>query len=84
MGVRERVRSPAKIFITTREVGAGYLGPNWEGPYKVTKILPKKAYKLKDMAGRPLSPRECWAPKAVLSVNGLLFMSSLLNPQSWY
>lgn len=44
-----------RIFIATRNVGSGSLGLNWNGPYKVTKILPNVAHKLEDMAGRPLS-----------------------------
>ncbi|GKA28412.1 reverse transcriptase domain-containing protein [Tanacetum coccineum] len=33
----------------------GKLGPNWEGPYKVTESLGKGAYKLKDYKGNELS-----------------------------
>ncbi|GKD00560.1 hypothetical protein Tco_1170834, partial [Tanacetum coccineum] len=30
----------------------GKLGPKWEGPYEVTEVLGKGAYKLRDMDGR--------------------------------
>ncbi|GKD57840.1 hypothetical protein Tco_1291227 [Tanacetum coccineum] len=32
----------------------GKLGPKWEGPYEVTKVLGKGAYKLKDRDGKHL------------------------------
>lgn len=32
----------------------GKLGPNWEGPYKVTTVLSGEAYKLTDMEGKNL------------------------------
>ncbi|GJR16891.1 hypothetical protein Tco_0965418 [Tanacetum coccineum] len=32
----------------------GKLGPKWEGPYEVTKVLGKGAYKLKDRKGNEL------------------------------
>ena len=35
-----------RVFQNTKEAGAGKLGPNWEGPYKVTKIVSQGAYKL--------------------------------------
>ena len=28
-----------KVLQTTQEVGTGALGPNWEGPYKIVKVL---------------------------------------------
>jgi hypothetical protein len=43
-----------KVFLATRELNSGSLGPNWEGPYKVTKVLLKGAYELEDMEGKPL------------------------------
>ncbi|KAL0451526.1 UNVERIFIED_CONTAM: hypothetical protein Slati_1130700 [Sesamum latifolium] len=43
--------------LVLRRVGAlrpiGKLDPTWEGPYKVTSILGKGAYKLEDPEGRP-------------------------------
>ena len=27
---------PSQVFQTTKEAGAGKLGPNWEGSYKIT------------------------------------------------
>ncbi|KAL5569097.1 hypothetical protein UlMin_025672 [Ulmus minor] len=35
-----------RVFQNTKEAGAGKLGPNWEGPYKITKIVGHGAYKL--------------------------------------
>ncbi|KAL0444274.1 UNVERIFIED_CONTAM: hypothetical protein Slati_2150100 [Sesamum latifolium] len=32
----------------------GKLDPTWEGPYKVTSVIGKGAYELKDPEGRPL------------------------------
>ena len=28
-----------KVLQNTQEVGVGALGPNWEGPYKIIKVL---------------------------------------------
>ena len=28
-----------KVFQNTKEVGAGKLGPNWERPYKITRVV---------------------------------------------
>ncbi|XP_038688375.1 uncharacterized protein LOC119987518 [Tripterygium wilfordii] len=41
-----------KVFQNTKEVGAGKLGPNWEGPYQITKVVGHGAYKLQDRDGR--------------------------------
>ena len=35
-----------RVFQNTKEARAGKLGPNWEGPYRVTKIVGQGAYKL--------------------------------------
>ena len=35
-----------RVFQNTKEVGVGKLGPNWEGPYKITKVVGQGAYKL--------------------------------------
>ena len=35
-----------RVFQNTKEVGAGKLGPNWEGPYKISKVVGQGAYKL--------------------------------------
>ncbi|XP_022853645.1 uncharacterized protein LOC111375088 [Olea europaea var. sylvestris] len=43
-----------KVFLPIRKVGSGCLGPNWEGPYLITKVLLKGAYELEDLGGRPL------------------------------
>ena len=40
-----------RVFQNTKEVGAGKLGPNWEGPYKITKIVGHRAYKLQARDG---------------------------------
>ena len=43
-----------KVMINTKEAGAGSFGPNWEEPYKVTRILHPGTYQLEDMDGKPL------------------------------
>ena len=35
-----------RVFQNTKEAGAGKLGPNWEGPYKITRVIGQGAYKL--------------------------------------
>ena len=34
--------------------GTGKLGPNWEGPYQISEITTKRAYRIKDMQGKEL------------------------------
>ena len=43
-----------KVMNNTKELGAGLLRPNWEGPYKVIDILHPGTYQLEDMNGRSL------------------------------
>ena len=43
-----------KVMNNTKELGAGPLGPNWEGPYKVIDILHPGTYQLEDMNGKSL------------------------------
>ncbi|KAK0580108.1 hypothetical protein LWI29_036450 [Acer saccharum] len=43
-----------RVFQNTREEGAGKLGPTWEGPYQVTDIVGRGAYKLRGLDGREL------------------------------
>ena len=40
-----------RVFQNTKEAGAGKLGPNWDRPYKVTKIVGQGAYKLQAQDG---------------------------------
>ena len=40
-----------RVFQNTKEVGADKLGPNWEGPYKITKLIGQGAYKLQAQDG---------------------------------
>ena len=35
-----------KVLQNTQEVGAGALVPNWEGPYKMVKVLQPGTYQL--------------------------------------
>ena len=44
-----------RVFQNTKEAGAGKLGLNWEGPYKVTKIVGQGAYKLQAQDGRNIA-----------------------------
>ena len=34
--------------------GTGKLGPNWEGPYQISEVTTKGAYRIKDMQGKEL------------------------------
>ena len=38
-----------KVLPNTQEAGAGALGPNWEGPYKIVKVLQPGTYRLARM-----------------------------------
>ena len=40
-----------KVFQNTKEVGARKLGPNWEGPYKITQVIGNGAYKIQPPDG---------------------------------
>ena len=35
------------------EPGFGQFGPNWEGPYKVIRVVRSGVYELEDLNGRP-------------------------------
>ena len=41
-----------RVFQNTREEGAGKLGPTWEGPYQITDVVGRGAYKLRGVDGR--------------------------------
>lgn len=43
-----------KAVGSVRDVSAGKLAPNWEGPYRVVAIARAEAYYLEDMEERPL------------------------------
>jgi hypothetical protein len=43
-----------KVVANTRNLNDGKLGPNWEGPYKVTSFAGVGAYRLEDMEGKPI------------------------------
>ena len=40
-----------RVFQNTKEAGAGKLSCNWEGPYKITKVVGQGAYKLQARDG---------------------------------
>ena len=44
-----------RVFQNTKEAGAGKLGPNWEGPYQITRVVGQRAYKLRTADGRDIS-----------------------------
>ena len=44
-----------RVFQNTKEVGVGKLGPNWEGPYQITKVVGQGAYKLQTTDGRDIA-----------------------------
>ena len=43
-----------KVVANTRNLNDGKLGPNWEGPYKVTSFAGVGAYRLEDMDGKTI------------------------------
>ena len=43
-----------KVFQNTQEPGVGTFGTNWEGPYKVVRMVKSGVYELEDLGGRPL------------------------------
>ncbi|XP_028091378.1 uncharacterized protein LOC114291717 [Camellia sinensis] len=43
-----------KVMCHKRVLGEGKLGPNWEGPYKVTVVVGNDAYYLEDLNGRAI------------------------------
>ena len=43
-----------KIVQNTKEKQSGTLGPNWEGPYKVTERIQDATYKLEELDGTPV------------------------------
>ena len=40
-----------RVFLATRDPGAGVLGPNWEGPYQVESVVRPGTYKLARLDG---------------------------------
>ena len=40
-----------RIFLSTRDPGAGVLGPNWEGPYEIEVVIQPGVFKLARLAG---------------------------------
>ncbi|XP_057811617.1 uncharacterized protein LOC131025850 [Salvia miltiorrhiza] len=44
-----------KVFQNTKETSAGKLAPNWEGPYLITKVVGRGAYKLRSTDGREIN-----------------------------
>ena len=42
-----------KIFQNTAEANSGKLGANWEGPYRVTKVVCPGVYELETLDGVP-------------------------------
>ncbi|XP_057789181.1 uncharacterized protein LOC131006011 [Salvia miltiorrhiza] len=44
-----------KVFQNTKETSAGKLAPNWEGPYLITKVVGRGAYKLQSTDGREIN-----------------------------
>ena len=43
-----------KVMGTTKDLSQGKLGPNWEGPYRITSWQRKGIYHLETMDGRKL------------------------------
>ena len=38
-----------RVFQNTQELGVGAFGPNWEGPYKVIRVVRSGVYELEDL-----------------------------------
>ena len=43
-----------KVVGSQKDPTKGKLGPNWEGPYKVTSVAGVGAYRLEDMIGKAI------------------------------
>ena len=43
-----------KIEVTRGDVGTEKFGATWEGPYKITKLIGPRTYKLQTMEGKDL------------------------------
>ena len=43
-----------RVFQNTQEPDVGAFGLNWEGPYKMVRVVRSGVYELKDLGGRPL------------------------------
>ena len=41
-----------KVFSNTRELNAGKLGTNWEGPYRITEVVRDGVHKFKKVINR--------------------------------
>jgi hypothetical protein len=43
-----------KVILATKDPAEGKLAPKWEGPYRVVKTHPKRAYRLETVKDKPL------------------------------
>ena len=43
-----------RVFQNAQEPDVGAFGPNWEGPYKVIRVVRSGVYELENLGGRPL------------------------------
>ncbi|XP_013733765.2 uncharacterized protein LOC106437417 [Brassica napus] len=43
-----------KVFENTKELNAGKLGTNWEGPYKIAQVIKPGVYSLETSTGEPV------------------------------
>ena len=43
-----------RLFQNTQVQGAAVLGPNWEGPYRVRKVIHNRTYYIEHKAGSPI------------------------------
>ena len=41
-------------FQNTQELGAGVLGPTWEGPYRVRQVIRDGTYRLEETGGKEI------------------------------
>ena len=64
-----------KVLGTTKNPTWRKLGPNWEGPYRITSLTSIGAYFLEDLDERVIPrPRECKQPKKVLLLMKISFI----------
>ena len=40
-----------RVFLNTKDTIVGVLGPNWEGPYLMEKVIPPGTYKIAQLNG---------------------------------
>ena len=66
-----------KVLGITKNPAWGKLGPNWEGPYRITSVAGIGAYYLEDLDKKNCTPSlECKQPKKILLLIRTVLFSS--------